>query len=414
MRNPLRSLPRAFVVLGLVASTAVLPATLGAQEDDGDPREQREEVRREKAELATEIDALEAEVAEVEAALAAVAADVRTQEAALDDAERRLAQARTEAKLAAGRVAETEALLAQLEQALTDLAVSAYVQPPSDEAMLALESTSAEDAEARRALLALRSGDASDVIDQVKETRARLEGEKAEAVQREEAAEVQHQAVEAQTEVLRAAYQRQADLVAEVEARLDARLAESTALEELDEELSAEIARREAELAAKLAAQQEAARKAAAARGASVKAPRAPAGVTVPAPGEIVTVRGIQIHASIASELDALLAAAEADGIQLGGGGYRSSARQIELRRAHCGSSHYAIYEAPASSCRPPTARPGQSNHERGLAIDFTCNGGGAINSRSNPCFRWLAANAERFGFYNLPSEPWHWSVNGQ
>ena len=25
----------------------------------------------------------------------------------------------------------------------------------------------------------------------------------------------------------------------------------------------------------------------------------------------------------------------------------------------------------------------------------------------------WLAANAGSFGFRNLPSEPWHWSTNG-
>ena len=27
--------------------------------------------------------------------------------------------------------------------------------------------------------------------------------------------------------------------------------------------------------------------------------------------------------------------------------------------------------------------------------------------------FVWLAANAGRFGFSNLPSEPWHWSTTG-
>jgi D-alanyl-D-alanine carboxypeptidase len=51
--------------------------------------------------------------------------------------------------------------------------------------------------------------------------------------------------------------------------------------------------------------------------------------------------------------------------------------------------------------------------HERGLAIDFTYNGA-LIHSRSNAGFRWLAGNAPRFGFANLPSEPWHWSVNGE
>ena len=50
--------------------------------------------------------------------------------------------------------------------------------------------------------------------------------------------------------------------------------------------------------------------------------------------------------------------------------------------------------------------------HERGLAIDFTYQGR-IINSRSSPAFQWMKANAAGYGFYNLPSEPWHWSVNG-
>jgi LAS superfamily LD-carboxypeptidase LdcB len=66
----------------------------------------------------------------------------------------------------------------------------------------------------------------------------------------------------------------------------------------------------------------------------------------------------------------------------------------------------------PASQCDPPTARPGTSMHEQGLAIDFTCNGGGAL-SRSSVCFGWLSRNAANYGFYNLPEEPWHWSTNG-
>jgi D-alanyl-D-alanine carboxypeptidase len=51
--------------------------------------------------------------------------------------------------------------------------------------------------------------------------------------------------------------------------------------------------------------------------------------------------------------------------------------------------------------------------HERGLAVDFTCNGGGVISSRSSPCFQWMSAHAGSYGFHNLPSEPWHWSTNG-
>ena len=91
---------------------------------------------------------------------------------------------------------------------------------------------------------------------------------------------------------------------------------------------------------------------------------------------ELVTVRGITVNAAIASQVEALLAAAEADGFTFTGGGHRSPERQIELRRQNCGTSYYAIYEMPSSQCSPPTARPGRSMHERGLAIDFNCRGG--------------------------------------
>jgi LAS superfamily LD-carboxypeptidase LdcB len=67
----------------------------------------------------------------------------------------------------------------------------------------------------------------------------------------------------------------------------------------------------------------------------------------------------------------------------------------------------------PASQCRPPTARPGTSQHEKGLAIDFTYNGR-LIRSRSSAGYQWLAANAAAYGFKNLPSEPWHWSTTGR
>jgi LAS superfamily LD-carboxypeptidase LdcB len=396
-------------LVGAAALVLVLvPTAIGAQEPEKDPRREREEVRDQQAAVAAQVDALEAEATEVAQALADLEANVATQEAALADAESQLAQAELESELAAQRVVDTELELSGLEQMLRDVAVAAYVEPPSDRALSALEQGSAEDAETRKALLDLRSGDAADLIDQVKDTKARLEAERDDAVVKERDAAAYHAVVKQKAEELQAAYERQAEFAWQVEERLESKLAESASLEELDAELSAEIARQEAELAAKLKAAQEAAKKA------KLTAPKAPA-IDIPAPGEIVTVRGIRVHESIASQLDAMLGAAAAEGITLGGGGWRSSESQIALRKAHCGSSHYAIYEAPASSCRPPTARPGHSMHERGLAIDFTCNGAsGAISSRSSPCYQWLAANASGYGFYNLPSEPWHWSINGQ
>ena len=130
--------------------------------------------------------------------------------------------------------------------------------------------------------------------------------------------------------------------------------------------------------------------------------------VDASADGSLVSVRGITVAASIADQLDDLLAAAEADGLTFTGIGYRSHERQIELRRAHCGTSHYAIYEMPSSQCSPPTARPGASMHEQGLAIDFD-----DCSSRSTRCWQWLNAHAADYGLYNLPSESWHWSTTG-
>ncbi len=31
----------------------------------------------------------------------------------------------------------------------------------------------------------------------------------------------------------------------------------------------------------------------------------------------------------------------------------------------------------------------------------------------SSPCYRWLVTNAATYGLYNLPTEAWHWSTNG-
>lgn len=125
------------------------------------------------------------------------------------------------------------------------------------------------------------------------------------------------------------------------------------------------------------------------------------------APGdlELCRVGGITVSCLISEQLGELLIDAAADGLILTGSGYRSTQRQIELRTAHCGGD---VYGRPAGACGPPTARPGSSLHEVGLAIDFD-----NCSSRASVCFTWLAEHAAEHGFKNLPSEPWHWSTSG-
>ncbi len=129
------------------------------------------------------------------------------------------------------------------------------------------------------------------------------------------------------------------------------------------------------------------------------------------APYELVEVEGFVVNRELAEPLQALLIAAREDGIFFGGWGWRTREEQIDLRRSHCGTSGHAIFDAPSSSCTPPTAIPGESEHELGLAVDFTENG--STLTRGSAGFAWLSEHAADYGLINLPSEAWHWSTTG-
>ncbi len=117
----------------------------------------------------------------------------------------------------------------------------------------------------------------------------------------------------------------------------------------------------------------------------------------------------ISVASVISQNLVNLLKDASAAGIKLGGGGFRSYEEQIQTRMANgCPDA----YTSPSTACSPPTAIPGNSEHERGLAIDFTGSGGGIISS-GDPENTWLMANSKNYGLINLPSEPWHFSTSG-
>jgi LAS superfamily LD-carboxypeptidase LdcB len=377
-----------------------IPATASGQDPDGrtleDLRREREEVRAREAAQAGTVDALQADDAEARAALAALNADVRAQQ---------------------DRVEELE--LETVHRDLRTSAVDAYVSLGAQRPVSGVGVKDVNDAVNKRTLLEFQAGESADLIEDYRSIQDDLAVQRAAAAEAAERSRQQRIEVEARMEELQAALDRQQDFVAQLEQRIDAALAEAQALASIDAELAASIQTKEAELARAIAAQRAADEARAAARaaaGATVLSAPASGGSFVPptivGSGEIVSVGGISVHQSIAGQVQAMLSAAAADGIQLSGSGYRDSARQVELRRQHCGSSSFAIYEASPSSCSPPTARPGSSMHERGLAIDF--REGGSALTRSSAGFRWLQGNAARFGFFNLPSEPWHWSTTGQ
>ncbi|QHT56169.1 hypothetical protein GXP71_08805 [Cellulomonas sp. H30R-01] len=122
----------------------------------------------------------------------------------------------------------------------------------------------------------------------------------------------------------------------------------------------------------------------------------------VPQSDTVVTSTGVRVHPCLAAAVDELMLAARAEGIDLHAWGWRSGEQQIALRAQNC---------TPSGACYPPTAPPGTSRHERGLALDFTVGGG--VVQHGTAAYRWLVDHAPAYGLENLPSEAWHWSVDG-
>ncbi|MBP6855274.1 MAG: D-alanyl-D-alanine carboxypeptidase family protein [Candidatus Pacebacteria bacterium] len=139
-----------------------------------------------------------------------------------------------------------------------------------------------------------------------------------------------------------------------------------------------------------------------------------PVGAVAKCPEGIVNIEtsggNMYVCQRISTQVQAMINEAWSDGVKLSGGGFRTAAEQIALRAQNCGEEN--IYNQDAV-CKPPTAYPGYSNHESGLAIDFRCDGVG-MNSQSSPCFVWLANKSNNPTLINFSKEPWHWSVDGK
>jgi len=142
-----------------------------------------------------------------------------------------------------------------------------------------------------------------------------------------------------------------------------------------------------------------------------------------PDPADLVALAGvggrrIMLHHLAAGAATALVAAARAAGLRapllLPVSGFRDPERQ-----AHLWQEALRRYGSPEEA-RRWVAPPGHSAHQSGRAIDFYLGGSvsGSVSKRNvarlraTPAYRWLAANAARFGFYPYGAEPWHWEYN--
>lgn len=333
--------------------------------------------------------------------------------------------------------AQQQVVVAQ--ERVREYAMEAFMNPPALESMAVLAVGDAEQASRAHDLISITAQDKGRVVGEL--STAEDAAERAAVVAKEAAATAadRETASKSELEALEASVRTQRRMGAQIDQRLDSAMAEVAALREVDRKAADEIEAEEVALASDSRAaldesatvsgadaQDAAARSSnASSAGNGATSPPKPKPVAPkpsgpppsPPPGtvtwsDVTKVGTFWVHRSIASNVQGLVSAASAAGLNLTGGGFRDPASQISLRQAHCGSSYYDIYQKPASQCTPPTAIPGRSMHEQGRALDIK-SGGSLITSRSDPAFQWLAANASRYGLYNLPSEPWHWSTNG-
>ena len=376
--------------LAALAAGAVLGPNLVDAAPAGDPRAEREQVQAERAAAASELDAAQADFRKVRQALSDLEVQAAAVAARLEDAERAFRTAEDTAN--AARAAETQAIarIRELEAEVQDSAVTAYVNPISEASAGRVQVDDLTERALRDALVDLHTGRSSDLLDELGGARQDLADQRRIAEAAAAEAEAQRAEVSARKAELDTAQEQFRVLAQEVEDRVNHLAGELANLAQQDAALAKQIEEEQAALAAAVPA------------GLVTASPAVSSG-----PVSVTTVGGIVVNTSIAGQIEAMLNAARADGVVLTGSGFRDPAEQIALRRQNCGSSNYGIYQAPSSSCSPPTAVPGSSNHEQGLAIDFrNC-------SHGSPCFSWLSGNAARFGMHNLPSESWHWSTTG-
>lgn len=387
--------PHVFLGIVFIASAAMAPLA-AAQQTPDELREERREVQEDQADISILVNALTVDADTLAAELDKLRESIDTQQAALAAAQRLVDDAVAAEAAAQRRIEDLEADMAAAQQSLRDTAVNAFVGFGGRHSDTAALDANPWQYVRTESLIEFGTGNATEIIDDLRALGAQLDAERVATAETTGELKDQRAVVAQRKADLEIAFTQEDEALRAVEDRLDARLAEVAALEELDAELAAEIKAEEQRIADAIARRQR----------------ERPVNIPDNAPVDLTTVRGIVVNVLIADQVEGFLAAMEARGYTLSGGGYRSSDSQIRLRRAHCGTSDYAVWEMPAYQCRPPTARPGRSAHERGLAIDFTYNGS-IIRSRSTAVFQVMSEVAPAHGLINLPSEPWHWSTTG-
>lgn len=269
---------RRHLLAGLLTATLVASGgTVTAQENLEDARAQREEVRRERAAAAIQLDVSRAADAELAAALEDLTAQISAQQASLEDARRRLAAAEDARVAAEARVAEAVQAQEGLWDTLRERAIAGFVGEGLASTSLLLSVEHPTVALRRSTLMAAVQADTGDVLEDLRAleedraiaqaqadaavaTAARLEADLARIVQELEEQRQAQAALKAELERRVAGWQAQVRAFSQEERELTAFIQAEVAAEEARRRAAEEEARRRAaeEEARRQAAQEQA------------------------------------------------------------------------------------------------------------------------------------------------------------
>ncbi len=242
----MRRLPGATVV---IVSAALLMATVALAQNEQrieDLRQQREQLARDAADVAMQLDALSADDAALLQALEELDDYISLQQARVQATAESILAAEIEAETAQAEAEQHEAEIEAVKERLRQRAVEAYVQPAVD--VVEQYSTSFNETAVRIFLLELAIGNELELTDDLRTAEAQLEVLHQQALDRAADAQQQRQAQQQQLAELESARAAAVELRAEIRARINEWNSLSEEIEHSDRQMENEIRRIEEEI----------------------------------------------------------------------------------------------------------------------------------------------------------------------
>ena len=240
--------------------TGFAPVTASAAPQD--PQQQRDDIRRQQAAVAAQLDELTATDQELEQGVATLEANLRAQQAKLADARRAVEDAQHHVDELTARMADQEREVAALESVVRRQAIERYINPDTNlaSADLLLQAKDSGEGAMRQALANSVTANDRDALDRYRRLRAELEAEKHEVTQAGDDARRAAAEAEAQTHEVERAITDHDRVKQALTARIAEFQAEAATLNAEDAALTETIRQAQAEEQAREAARVEAER----------------------------------------------------------------------------------------------------------------------------------------------------------